>query len=96
MKRLVATIAIALFAAAAGADDVYRGLAKGSPDLHEPHGDQAVIAQPATADFAAFEVRPAESDARPAGLPGEGRNRSSTWARGIYKGFCGGNADLDC
>lgn len=45
MKKLITAIAIALFAAGvAGADDVYRGLAKGSPDLSEPHApaDQRV------------------------------------------------------
>ena len=98
MKRLLVTIAIALFAAAAGADDVYRGLAKGSPDLNEPHADQAVGVQPGVGDRAAIYGRSGERNPAlvPAGRTGGADNRSSGGARDIYHGFCGGNPDLLC
>jgi hypothetical protein len=100
MKRLLATIAIALFATGAGADDVYRGLAKGSPDLYEPHApaDAAVGVQPGVGDSAAPYGRAGERSPAlfPAGRTGGADNRSSGWARDIYTGFCGGNADLNC
>ena len=101
MKRLLSAIAIApiaLFAAGVGADDVYRGLAKGSPDLQEPHlsADAAVGVQPGVGDSAAPYGRAGERN--PGLFPGtrSGRtdNRPGSWARDIYPGFCGGNPDL--
>lgn len=38
MKIIVTAIAATLFAASLSADDVYRGLAKGNPDLFDGHG----------------------------------------------------------
>ena len=98
MKRLLVTIAIALFAAAAGADDVYRGLAKGSPDLNEPHADRAIGVQPGVGDSAAIYGRAGERNPALFQGPrtGGADNRSDSWARGIYTGFCGGNPDLQC
>lgn len=95
MKRLLVAVAIAMFAVGAGADDVYRGLAKGSPDLHEPHGDQAIGMQPETADIAAFEGRTSEV-ASPSLYPGVTGDRSPESRRDLYGGFCGGNPDLHC
>ncbi|MBK8637016.1 MAG: hypothetical protein IPN92_01605 [Chromatiaceae bacterium] len=99
MKRLLATIAIALFAASVGADDVYRGLAKGSPDLGEPHPDRAVAAQPGVNDMAVFESRTDTADLSPAARTRGAASRSGSITKEIYNGFCGdnaGNADLNC
>lgn len=94
MKRLLVAAAIAMFAVGAGADDVYRGLAKGSPDLHEPHGNQAVGTQPETAGRSAFEGR--TSEAASSLYPGMTGDRSPNLQREVYGGFCGGNQDLLC
>jgi hypothetical protein len=103
MKRLLVAIAIApiaLFAAGAGADDVYRGLAKGSPDLYEPHApaDAAVGVQPGVGDSAAPYGRAGERNPGlfPGARTGGADNRPGSWARDIYPGFCGGNPALNC
>ena len=88
MKKLIATIAIALFAAGAAADDVYRGLAKGSPDLQEPHADQApqvVGVQPGMGGSATVS-----------GRSGGANNWSTSKTPSIYGNLCGGNPDLNC
>ena len=98
MKKLITAIAIALFAAGAAADDVYRGLAKGSPDLNEPHGDRAIGVQPGVGDSAAIYGRSGAGNPAlfPAMRLGGADTQSSGWTRDTYTGFCGGNSELNC
>jgi hypothetical protein len=97
MKRLVTAIAIALFAAGGGADDVYRGLAKGSPDLYEPHrsADQAVGVQHGVGG--SIDVHGGLGPGNPDLVTGTGRaaNRPGGKASNAYGGFCG-STDIPC
>jgi hypothetical protein len=100
MKRVLATIAIALFAAGASADDVYRGLAKGSPDLQEPHrsADQRLAVQRGVGDSIDVHggLGPGNPDLVTGTGTGRATNRSTSKTPSIYGGFCGGNRDLNC
>ncbi len=97
MKKRLAITLIALFSASAGANDVYRGLANGSPDLQEPHVNSAI------------SDRLGVADRNPDRLPGTGYE-SATYPSGVnpsldgafsggnrspYGGFCGGS-DIPC
>lgn len=100
MKKLITAIAIALFAAGAGADDVYRSLAKGSPDLSEPHApaDQRVAVQHRVGDSIDVHggLGPGNPDLVTGAGAGRATNQSISKTPGIYGGFCGGNSDLNC
>jgi hypothetical protein len=100
MKRLLTAIAIALFAAGAGADDVYRGLAKGSPDLNEPHpsADQRLAVQYGARDSIDVHggLGPGNPDLVTGTGTGRATNRPTVQTPGVYGGFCGGNPDLNC
>lgn len=48
MKFQLAAFTLAFLATTVGADDVYHGLAKGSPDISEPHPPAGEMAAPRT------------------------------------------------
>ena len=66
MKFQLAAIALAFLATTVGADDVYRGLAKGSPDLSEPHPPADEMAAPRTgAPSPSFDMHHGLSEGNP-------------------------------
>lgn len=101
MKRLLATLAIVLFAAGVGADDVYRGLAKGSGELNDDHPPKPQVAgvQPGRGDIIdiyhgfgngsgdLFQWQWTRTD--------KASYRLSSKATNIYSGFCG-TSELMC
>ena len=52
MKQLIAAIAVAAFVNGVSADDVYKGLAQGNPELHDGHYSGMVMTgvQPGVGD----------------------------------------------
>lgn len=102
MKAQLTFIAAALFAASAGAADVYHGLAKDNSDLYpyavHPSADQVVGVQPGIGDNTAVYGRSGgrNPDLFSGARTEQGSYRSGGKASDIYHGFCGGNPDLTC
>lgn len=97
MKTLSLATAITLAAAGASAHDVYRGLAKGSPDLNDQHPPVLGV-QPGVGT--ATDIYGPLADGNPDLFQrrsgNEGHDRPVSRFRDIYQGACSSEVTLGC
>lgn len=100
MKTPLTIIAFAFLATTAGADDVYRGLATGNPDISEPHPSAEEMAAPRpSAQSPAIDMHHGLSDGNPDlsqvnQPPDPSASRSGGEGFDMHHGLSDGNPDL--